>query len=285
MDLVAVLGIGLVLGGVSTASMGSAKTGQRAAVCWSNGAELMKAWSAFAVDRDGTLPGSIHGGLSQNPTRLDVQNAAAGTLASFQPWAQGWQDFGLSTHNTNAAYVTSKKYSSLAEYFGEGRNLTKCPNDRALSESQKGAGWSQRVRTYSGNLAIGPGNGGPGDGPWNAFYQKTTRLSQIRSEHFMYIEENPSSMNDSSLFPPAGQPGSLFPVDVPGSFHNGSTMVTFVDGHVDFRHWESAAMRNLPNTTSALADADWPGQSKTDPAMQRDLKFLYDRTPHQGDAP
>ena len=239
--------------------------------CRANAGELMKAWTAFTMDNESFMPGSIHGGIAQNPQPIDGE-PVVGTVSEYKPWAQGWQTWDLANANTNANYFANPKYGSLAVYVGVGKNVVKCPEDRSLSALQKRAGWTQRVRTYSGNITIGRGNGGPGDGSWNNLYRKITKISETTPTDFMFLEEHPNSINDAGFWPPQGTPGALLWINWPANFHFGGAIVTAADGRAEPHAWTSATVRTLPvktETSSAPVSA----------ISQKDLQFLFDRTP------
>ena len=65
----------------------------------------------------------------------------------------------LTFYNTNEPYVTSDKYSLLANYVGHNPNIFTCPVDAYfVSPDQAKVGWNHRVRSDAMNAAFGDGD-------------------------------------------------------------------------------------------------------------------------------
>jgi prepilin-type processing-associated H-X9-DG protein len=253
---------------------GIGKADSDAAICFNNNRKLIQAWQLFTMDNSEKLAGAIHGGLANQsqPTPVDqMRSATTGQLV--YPWAQGWQSWDNNLQNTNLQSVINPRYAALAEYFGRRKEVVKCPADTYLSGLQISAGWKERARSYSMNIALGDGNGGPGDGPWGTSYRKARKLSELvyppPGGTWVFVEEHPDSMNDPSFFDPQGQPGSLTSVDVPANFHDGAANFSFADGHIEQRRW-IGAFRTAPVVFSG---------SVVTGNNQSDLKYLFDHTP------
>jgi prepilin-type N-terminal cleavage/methylation domain-containing protein len=61
------------------------------------------------------------------------------------PVVVGW--IGTSQHNTNVLYLTDERYSKLAKYFGNTKNIMKCPADKFLSGVQR-KGWASASAAF-----------------------------------------------------------------------------------------------------------------------------------------
>jgi prepilin-type processing-associated H-X9-DG protein len=184
------------------------------------------------------------------PTPVDVLRDPNTQQLVF-PWAQGWQDWGgnvLSRQNTNLQEIIDPRYSSMATYVGQNKAVFKCPADKFIHPSQKraatmpgGAGWANgRLRSMSGNIAVGAGNGTDGDGPWDQAYKKVRKSSDLYNpspaETWVYLDEHPDSMNDPGFFSPYFT-GNKAWVDLPANYHNGAAGVAFADGHSEVHAW------------------------------------------------
>ena len=223
--ILAVLGMFALL---TLPALANGRQKSKTLTCLSNLKQLSLAWVLFANDHNDTLSGNFHGGLAQNPSANDPRS----------PWAVGWLDWTTSQHNTNTIYLTDSRYSKLASYFEREKAVYKCPEDNYLSTTQRQWGWTGRVRSYACDLAVGPGNAP--EGPFDSlYYDQVQKLSGFLKpgprDSFVFIEEHPDSINDPGLFPP--HPAAW--VDLPASFHGGACNLTFADGHVEMRQWQS----------------------------------------------
>ena len=105
-----------------------------------------------------------------------------------RPWVTGWLDWSTSTQNTNLDYLLNPQHAVLAQYFGKQKNIYLCPADKYASNVQRARGWSSRVRSVSGNIYVGKGNGWFNDprgrysksGPYNeAVYKGASKVSDL----------------------------------------------------------------------------------------------------------
>lgn len=147
----------------------------------------------------------------------------------------GWLDWDLTADNTNILFLTDDKYAKLGRYLGKNKNIFKCPADIYVSALQRGRGWSERVRSISGNVGIGEGNAETG--PWDGLYKHIKKTSdfifQGPAETWVYLDEHPCSINDAGFFNPS--PGRW--IDQPATYHNGAAGVAFADGHSEIHKW------------------------------------------------
>jgi len=258
-DLLVAISMLGVLAMLTMPLLGSNQTETSSTICLANKRQLMRAFAAYTTDNEERMPGAYHGG-DTNPN-------------SAERWVEGWLDWNTGSANTNTLYLTSARYAQLAPYVKSNRFIFKCPSDIYLSAQQKRIGWRERVRSYSGNLAVGEGNAE--SGPWNAQYahvKKTTDFNiPAPSEVYVFLDEHPDSLNDPGFFSPVGGPGAFSMVDVPASFHDGGNVLSFADGSVALHRWKSA-LRTTKVTTTSLA---LPPSS----SMQTDLLYLYQHTP------
>jgi prepilin-type processing-associated H-X9-DG protein len=163
----------------------------------------------------------------------------------------GWLDWFTTTDNTNTAFVSNQKYARIAAYLSANSNLFNCPADTYISPMQRALGWSRRARSYSASLAIGPGNAQ--SGPWNQIYRQVTKMSELITpspgETFLYLDEHPDSINDAGFWSP--DPTILY--DVPATFHNDASSVSFTDGHAELHKWQGYVAQ--PRARQVLFDS------------------------------
>jgi prepilin-type processing-associated H-X9-DG protein len=190
-----------------------------------NHRRLAAGWLAFASDNDGRLVANLHGGILQ-----------AGAISS--NWTLGWLDWTTATVNTNSAHVADPRYSALATYVNRDPSLFKCPADEYVSPAQAARGWTGRIRSYSMNGNMGPGNSKDLFGMGYAVYEKLSDFRKLPpSQAFVLMEEHPDSINDPCFFVNLTQATWI---DLPAAFHDRAAWFGFADGHVELRRWQSA---------------------------------------------
>lgn len=191
-------------------------------LCMDNLRRLQGAWLLYTTETAGGLPGNYDGGFASG-------------FPWVRPWATGWLDWQTRPDNTNTTYLTEPLYASLAVYLNRDATVYKCPADDYLSPVQLAQGWSDRVRTYSMNCFMGLRNP---SGPLNPAYSILWKLSEFRKlspqQAIVFLEEHPDSVNDPVFFAPNSNQN--WP-DVPGALHEGTTWLTYADGHVEARRW------------------------------------------------
>src|SRR5207247_23051 len=143
-----------------------------------------------------------------------------------------------SPDNTNLAFLVDEKYSKLAKYFGNNKNVFKCPADVYLAPVQKQRGWRERVRSISSNIGIGDGNAE--EGPWDSIYRHIKTASQFifpgPAETWVYLDEHPDSINDAGFFNPHVNAW----IDQPANYHNAAGGLAFADGHSEIHKWKGS---------------------------------------------
>jgi len=146
-ELLVVIAIIAILASMLLPALAKAKTKAQGILCMNNNKQLMLAWHMYTGDNDDKLVMSFHGGMAQG--------GSAASSAANAPWVVGWLDWGTSPDNTNELFLIDPKYSKLAKYFGNAKNILKCPADKFVSQTQRKKGWTARVRSMSGNIGVG----------------------------------------------------------------------------------------------------------------------------------
>jgi prepilin-type N-terminal cleavage/methylation domain-containing protein/prepilin-type processing-associated H-X9-DG protein len=275
-ELLVVIAIIAILASMLLPALSKAKTKAQGIHCLNNSKQIMIGWQMFVSDNNERILGAIHGPVAQGagPTADDYSP----NLQHYQPWVTGWLTWDLSPHNTNYLYLTDPKWAAIAPYLANNRDVFRCLADKYLSTMQRKAGWKFRVRSMSGNIAVGDGNGE--SGPWNSNWQHIRKTGDFNnpnpSDVWVYVDEHPDSMNDSGFFSVSGgidnqgRANGAW-VDWPANYHNGAAGFAMADGHSEIHPWKGKA-RRIKITTKGLQD---PGGTEA----ETDIRWMYLHTP------
>lgn len=223
----------------STRSRTSAKA--RLVECLSNVRQLQHAALLYADDNEDVL----------------VPNALAGVPPNSSWVSATYMNWNTSPANTNVAMITNAPFS---QYAGRNFRIYKCPDDgqRAVN--------GDRLRSFAMNSQMGhiqvtfgtppfsytPPNYNPG---WRVFKRTSDFFSVDPARLFVFIEEHPDSINDGHF--QVSMSAQNFP-SVPGSNHDGAGTLSFADGHVEVRAWETRpAVKKISIASIAASTNDW----------------------------
>ncbi|MBI3852352.1 MAG: prepilin-type N-terminal cleavage/methylation domain-containing protein [Verrucomicrobia bacterium] len=262
-ELLVVIAIIAILAGLLLPALAKAKLKAQAIMCMNDTKQMMVATHMYTGDNREWYPGAFHGGLAQNPQ----PDAAKG------PWVVGWLDWSTSPHNTNIQYLIDPRYSKLATYFANNRNVFKCPADKYLSNVQRSRGWTERVRSVSGNIVVGDGNAE--EGPMDAAFTHVKKTTELRfpgpADVWIYVDEHPDSINDAGLFSPSASEW----IDLPASYHNGACGFAFADGHSEIHQWKVSTTKPPVRITDLSRISVKPGDV--------DVRWMRYHTPRKSE--
>ena len=209
-ELLVVIAIIGVLAGLLLPALNKAKGKAHSIQCLSNVKQLALGWQLYASDHEGKYVNN-HG---RDQTRDQRNN-----------WANNVLDWNNSSDNTNRLALTS---SLLSPYVADTIEIFKCPSDK--SRAQNGV----RNRSYSMNHLIG--NPGSLLDEFNPKYIQFISDNNIRkpSDIFVFLGEHPDTINDGYYMNRFHEYkwGNL-----PASYHNGGTALSYADGHASTHHW------------------------------------------------
>ena len=251
-ELLVVLAVIATLAALLLPALAEAKARAQATACLNNTRQLALAWHVYAEDNSERLPYNLQ--LAGSPFRTELN------------WVNNVMTWDTSSDNTNLQTLTE---ASLGSFVGGNTAAYRCPTDQALSPVQKQAGWTARIRSYSMNAMVGDA----GDFSTNGFnvnnpvYKQFFKLAQIPqpTEIFVFLDEQPDSINDGyflnkvpqdfSLAPSSGVPYSVQWTDLPASYHGGATTFAYADGHAWLHRWRQPAILQPMLPRAALASA------------------------------
>ena len=252
-ELLVCIGILAVLAALLLPALGRAKAAAQSILCASNLHQVGLACLVYAGDFEDALPYN----LGETETRRTVADR------TFLNWVNNVMNWELDSDNTNEMLLAT---GGLGPYTTGEARLYRCPSDRVVSDLQRDAGWSERMRSVSMNAMVG--NAGEftagGTNVNNPYYHQFFKLAQIPepSRIFVFIEEHPDSINDAYFL---NRPSSYQWHDLPAAWHHGAANLTFADGHVETHQWRFAGTKpptrpdaaGLPFAVSTAEDDDF----------------------------
>lgn len=237
-ELLIVIVIIGILAGLLLPALARSKARAQAVVCRNNKRQLTFAWIMYAGDNNDRLVYNLGGNIS-----------GRGIAPSGLPnWVDNMMDWTTNSDNTNTSFAAT---SLLAPYANYSAAIYKCPADRALSDEQRRAGFTARVRSVSMNAMVGdPGSLlNAGQNINNPGYKQFLKESEIpsSSQIFVFLDEHPDSINDGYFINTwKGQLADSSTsddndyyewTDLPGSYHDGAGSFSFADGHAEIHQW------------------------------------------------
>jgi len=254
-ELLVVIAIIAILAAMLLPALGAAKQRAQAAGCMSNTHQLMLAWQMYADDNQGIL--------AQNdfPWLTAYRGSSVATQAQMKNWVVGTMAKSLDANgavNSPAWKELTDPNSELSAYVNNPK-IFRCPADNYVNPLTH----NLNLRSYSMNSAVGtigytsftPGNppyNSPVQGGWlpgNSYNAtQSTWMTYGRSSSFsrpgasrtwVFMDENPYSINDGSMAIPAyAAMGSTYVVDFPSGLHGSAGGISFADGHSIVHPWK-----------------------------------------------
>lgn len=262
-ELLTVIAIVGVLAAILLPALSGTRERSRGLYCVNNTRQLSLGWQLYADDHEGALPYNL---------------CLSGTFRTNLNWVNNVMTWDLNSDNTNLDTIAS---ASLGPYVLGLTSIYHCPSDRVVSAVQAGAGWTQRIRSYSMNAMVGnTGNSSQaGANTNNSAYRQFFKIEQMPrpTEIFVFLDEHPDSIDDGCFLnkdssSPGGYSASSVLINewlsLPASYHNHSAAFSFADGHAVLHRWRNSSTlvsampyeANLPiqvSTTSANEDFEW----------------------------
>ncbi len=264
-ELLVVIAIIGILASLLFPAFTKAKGRAEGSVCVSNTRQLAIAWQMYADENNGRLPYNLGGDAAK-------RGVGPRTNANWVNNIMSWEV--TDSDNTNVATIIQ---ASLGP-FVRGPNVYRCPSDHVLSDDQRAAGWSGRIRSYSMNAMVGDAGdlSASGTNANNPDYVQFFSSASISApDHiFVFLDEHPDSINDG-YFVAKAYSGQWY--DLPASYHNGGAAFAYADGHAELHRWRHAITRQPAHPESIQWPVLVPYSSRDD------LKWIIDRMSVEND--
>lgn len=274
-ELLVVVAIIAILAALVLPVLARGRNKARTAYCLGNKRQLGVAWHMYAQENADILP-------------YNTETDGASWVQDAPNWVDGAVDWTVDQMFTNQVYLIDDSHSSLARYFNHVASLYHCPADIFLSPPQKAAGWTQRGRSISMNVAFGDGSYWGGKRKRDTlFYNWTLDGSRTSISHFfirlaglyslspsmawVFIDEHPDSIHERA-FNMDYRPTNVLWGNLPASYHDGGCTLEFADGHGEFKKWL------LPQTRAPVMYWDWVSNTRVQTSDRRDYEWLARRT-------
>jgi len=259
-ELLVAVAIIAILAALLLPVLSGARARTHAISCLNNVRQLSLACQLYTDDFRDWLP--------YNLGQADIARAVGRNR--YYNWSTPVMSWELDSDNTNTTLVTR---GGIGPYTSRNARIYQCPGDKVVSEVQRQNGWNERVRSISMNAMVGNAGEYTRDGSNvnNPGYVQYFKLSQIAhpSQIFVFIDEHPDSINDGYFL---NRHHAQKWTDLPASFHNAGSALTFADGHGELHQWKSASTRPPSRPYAANLPFAIPAEE------QDDFEWLMNRT-------
>jgi prepilin-type processing-associated H-X9-DG protein len=225
-----VIAIIAILAAMLLPALNKAKAKGQGASCLNNLRQLQLGWLMYAADNREYLPG-------------DRWQDEAGHMPNAGNWITGWlspEGSGPNnTDNTNIIYLLNSTWSQVGPYVLNA-GVYKCVADQSVGVFTPGLRLP-RVRSMSMNSWMGPNSPAWSGEPYHVFAKSTAIVLPGPCDAIVFIDERSDSIDDGYF---AIDMDVQQLVNLPAAYHNGSSGITFADGHAQIHRWHDG--RTMP---------------------------------------
>jgi len=236
-ELLVVIAIIAILAAMLLPALGRAKLKAYGISCVSNLKQLQLGWVMYSNDnQDRVVPGG------EGATTTVPIAAAYLSGGPFANWVLGAVNTAAGSAATNTTFIENGLLFPYIKSFG----VYKCPADRKqvlggpTVRSMSMSAWMNPLKSwndvvpYSGNKLL------------REFRKQSDIASWLPSQCWVFIDENPNSINDGWFCCDPNQPNKW--VDIPASYHGNAGGLSFADGHAEIKKWRDSKMLNAQST-------------------------------------
>ena len=265
-ELLVVIAIIAILASLLLPVLVVAKLKAQTSQCTSNFKQLQLACVIYNTDFSDYLPPNSDAGPGNHGQDIDDPSWVAGdmTLVATSP-----AELDGCTSMEYLVGATYEPFGSIGPYTKNGR-LYRCPADK--STVSYNGGTYDRARSISMNGWVGFETrdwGQPGSGPqFKLNFKMSDLVNPSPAQTWVFIDERENSINDGWFGVDMVDTGaSAVWVDLPATRHNRGAVLSFADGHAEFKKWQDPTTLSTsltPNNSSPNnQDIAWLQQRTT----------------------